>query len=70
MKLYEARLKRADWRKSSYCAAGECAEIIRKGGKIIFRSSLAPRTVVTLHTSEGFRALRMGIQAGEFDDLG
>lgn len=68
MKLYEIRPKRVVWRKSSFCAAGECAELAQKDGAILLRSSQAPRVVVT-YTAEEFRALRLGIQSGEFDDL-
>jgi Domain of unknown function (DUF397) len=59
---------RAVWRRSSYCYSGECAEITREDGMILVRSSMAPGAVVT-YTPEEFRALRLGIKAGEFDDL-
>jgi hypothetical protein len=62
------RPKRVAWRKSSFCVQGECAEVTHKDGMILVRSSLAPRTVVR-YTPEEFRALRLGIKAGEFDDL-
>lgn len=69
MKLYRVqRPKRVAWRKSSFCVQGECAEVARKDGMIMLRSSLAPRAVVR-YTPEEFRALRLAIQAGEFDDL-
>ena len=69
MKLYVAkRRKGARWRRSSFCAANECAELASEDGMIMLRSSLAPGAVVT-YTPEEFRALRLGIQAGEFDDL-
>jgi hypothetical protein len=35
---------------------------------ILVRSSMAPGAVVK-YTPEEFRALRLGIKAGEFDDL-
>jgi hypothetical protein len=69
MRLYEMRSKPIAWRKSSFCAAGECAEIAKEGDKILLRSTLAPRAVVK-YTPEEFRALRLGFQSGEFDDLG
>ena len=68
MKLYELRPMKAVWRRSSFCATSECAEVTRKDGMILLRSSLAPRVVVK-YTPEEFRALRLGFQAGEFDDL-
>ncbi len=68
MRLYAMRSERTAWRKSSYCAQGECAEIAKKDDTILLRSTLAPGAVVT-YTLEEFRALRLGIQSGEFDDL-
>jgi hypothetical protein len=67
MKLYDMKQNML-WRKSSFCAAGECAEIGRKDGLILIRNSQSPAVVVT-YTPEEFRALRLGIQSGEFDDL-
>jgi Domain of unknown function (DUF397) len=68
MKSFDVQPKRAAWRRSSFCAATECAEITRQDNMIVLRSSLAPRRVVK-YTPEEFRALRLGMQAGEFDDL-
>jgi Domain of unknown function (DUF397) len=68
MKLFELRPRQAAWRRSSFCATGECAEIGRRNGKILVRSSLAPRVVVK-YSLEEFDALVQGIRAGEFDDL-
>lgn len=69
MSLYRVqRSKAGSWRKSSFCVQGECAEVARKDGMIVLRSSVAPRKLVR-YTPEEFRALLRGIQAGEFDDL-
>jgi|HubBroStandDraft_4_1064222.scaffolds.fasta_scaffold1329113_1 hypothetical protein len=68
MRLYEMRSKTVVWRKSSFCAAGECAEVAKEQDMILLRSTLAPGVVVR-YTLEEFRALRLGFQAGEFDDL-
>jgi Domain of unknown function (DUF397) len=69
MKLYElSRSRRLVWRRASACAGGECAEVARTDDMIVLRSSLAPRRVIK-YTPEEFRALRLGMQAGEFDDL-
>jgi hypothetical protein len=68
MKLRELRPRQAVWRRSSYCANHECAEVVRRDDDILMRSSLAPWAVVR-YTPEEFRALRLGFQAGEFDDL-
>jgi hypothetical protein len=69
MRLYEMRSKQIAWRKSSFCAAGECAEIAEKDDMILMRSTLAPH-VVLKYTVDEWRALRLGIQSGEFDDIG
>jgi len=68
MKSYDVRPKRAAWRRPSFCAASECAEIRRKGNRILVRSSVAPWKVVK-YTPDEFRALQLAIRAGEFDDL-
>ncbi len=68
MKLYEVRPRSAAWRRSSFCASGECAEIRRKGHKVLVRSSVVPWKVVK-YTTDEFRALQLAIKAGEFDDL-
>lgn len=68
MKLYELRPKRVAWRRSSFCAAGECAELAQDGDVILLRSSVTPRVVIK-YTRDEFRALRLAIQSGEFDDF-
>jgi len=69
MKRYEGkRYKSITWRRSSFCAQGECAEVTRRHGLILLRSSLAPREVVS-YTPAGFRALQLRVKAGEFDHL-
>jgi Domain of unknown function (DUF397) len=65
----ERRPQRVAWRKSSFCVQGECAEVAYKNGMVLLRSSLAPRAVVK-YTPAEFQALKLGIRAGEFDDLG
>jgi hypothetical protein len=55
-------------RRSSSHGIGEYAVITREGDKILVRNSLAPGKVVT-YTQDEFRALRLAILAGEFDDL-
>jgi hypothetical protein len=41
---------------------------VRTQDEILLRSSQEPRVIVK-YTPEEFRALRLGFQAGEFDDL-
>jgi hypothetical protein len=69
MTLFEIRAEQPVWRKSSFCAAGECAELAQQGEMILMRSSLAPHAIVK-YTADEFRALRLSFQSGEFDDLG
>jgi hypothetical protein len=69
MNRYEGkRYKGMAWRRSSFCAQGECAEVARRDGLILLRSSLAPREVIA-YTPAGFRELQLRIKAGEFDHL-
>jgi hypothetical protein len=69
MILDQIRSRPIVWRKSSYCAAGECIEIAQKNDVILMRSTLAPRAVVRFTAAE-WRAFSQGLQAGEFRDLG
>ena len=59
----------AGWRRSSYCAGGECAEVSgMDSGLVAVRSSLRPGEVVTL-SGPAFAGLLRAIRDGEFDDL-
>jgi hypothetical protein len=55
-----------NWRKSSFCQQGECAELAREGDEILLRSTRAPGQVVRLTTAE-WQALVRGIRAHEFE---
>lgn len=69
MKLYRLHsANRVAWRKSSFCVQGECAEVARRDNVILMRSSISPRKLVR-YTPEEFKALLLGMRAGEFDDL-
>jgi Domain of unknown function (DUF397) len=68
MRQSGASLNALNWNKASFCSSGECAEIARDGDMILMRSTLAP-SIVIKYTAEEFHALRLGFQAGEFDDL-
>jgi Domain of unknown function (DUF397) len=57
------------WRRPSYCAGGECAEIAEIEGMIAMRSSTEPNSVVC-YTPDEWQALVQAIKAGEFADLG
>jgi hypothetical protein len=70
MRLYELRRSEPTvWRKSSYCAAGECLEVTHKGDAVLLRSNRAPRTVIRL-SKEEWQAFSNGVTAGDFADIG
>lgn len=56
------------WRKSSYCAQGECVEVGALNGRILMRDSKNPGPVLSFSADE-FRAFALGLRAGEYDDL-
>lgn len=57
------------WRKSSYCAAGECVEVAEQSdGSILIRSSIKERILnVKQLTRSEFAALAASIKSGEFE---
>jgi len=57
------------WRRSSFCASGECVEIAMSDGMILMRDSKAPHVLPLTYTQDEFRAFVRGVVAGEFDDL-
>ena len=73
MRLYELRQSRPTaptaWRRSSYCAAGECLEVTQKGDAVLLRSNRAPRTIIRL-SKEEWQAFSSGLTAGDFADIG
>lgn len=56
------------WRRSSFCAQGECVEVAVSGDAVLIRDSKDPGPVQVYSAAE-FRALALGIRAGEYDDL-
>jgi hypothetical protein len=56
------------WRRSSFCASGECVEVSAQDGMIILRNSKNPAAVVR-YSGREWRSFLLGIKAGEFDDL-
>jgi len=69
MRIFDFRAERVVWRKPSFCSGGECPEIAEKDGRVLVRSTLAPRAVARL-TPEEFRDLQLAIRNHEYDDLG
>ncbi len=57
------------WRRSSFCASGECVEIAARDGKVLIRDSKAPESGVLTYSAEEFRSFIRGVTAGEFSDL-
>jgi hypothetical protein len=66
-----SRRRAADpaWRKSSFCASGECVEVSQQDGLVVLRNSKNPDVVLRC-TSEEWRSFVAGIKAGECGDLG
>jgi hypothetical protein len=58
------------WLKATgYCQSSECAEVARRDGEILVRSSRSPAAVVRLTAAE-WSAFVAGINAGDFSDFG
>jgi hypothetical protein len=68
MKRYERDADQREWRRSSFCQSGECAEVLADEAVILVRSSRNPDLVVEL-TLEEWGAFADGIRAGEFDGM-
>jgi hypothetical protein len=58
----------SEWQKPSFCASGECPELMLDGDYVLLRSSLNPETVIRV-PREQYRAMRKAIAEGEFDDF-
>ncbi len=58
------------WRKSSFCASGECIEVAAQSGMIVLRDSKEPSGGMLRYTTEEWQSFVKGIKAGEFDHLG
>jgi hypothetical protein len=56
----------SQWRRSTACEAGTCAEVKFDGDDVLLRSSLNPDATIRL-TAEEWRVFRAGIVAGEFE---
>ena len=55
-----------EWRRSSRCADGACAEVMDDGaGGVLLRSSLHQEVVVRLTVDE-WSAFRAGVKRGDF----
>ena len=57
------------WRRSSFCASGECVEVATRGGMVLIRDSKAPGAGVLTYSADEFRSFIRGVVAGQFNDL-
>jgi hypothetical protein len=61
------RRPQLDWRKSSFCASGECLELASSDDVFFVRNSTDPRKVISCNAEE-LAAFAKGLAAGEFAD--
>jgi hypothetical protein len=54
-----------EWKSSSFCADGACAQVKTSGETVSVRSTTEPDTVVVFTIAE-WEALKAGIRNGEF----
>jgi hypothetical protein len=66
---HEALSMPLSWRKSSFCANTECAEVAARDGVIYMRNSAHPSNGGVAQSVQSWRDLVQAIKAGEFDDL-
>ena len=58
------------WRRSTFCASGECVEVaVSDGGAILVRDSKVPQSEPLSFTQDEFRAFVLGAAAGQYNDL-
>ena len=55
------------WRRASFCASGECVEVVRRDGMILMRDSKEPQGLLLHYTTEEWQSFVSGVKAGEFD---
>jgi hypothetical protein len=57
------------FRKSSFCASGECLEVGQRKDLIILRDSTRPRGTLLHYDAGAWRFFVDQVKAGELDDL-
>ncbi len=57
------------WRRSSFCASGECVEVAVRDGMVLVRDSKSPQSGALAYSADEFRSFVRGVIAGEFSDL-
>ena len=65
----EAATHGLTWRRSSFCASGECVEIAARDGMVLVRDSKAPLAGTLSFNADEFRTFVRAVVAGEFNDL-
>jgi hypothetical protein len=65
----QSRVLGSAWRRSSFCAGGECVEVSRQGEFIAVRNSSAPEDVLRC-TPTQFRSFVRAVKSDWFDNLG
>jgi hypothetical protein len=64
--MSEATMSEAmEWRRSSFCADGTCAEIKIDGDVVLLRSTIRPESTVEFTLAE-WAALKAAVVNGEF----
>lgn len=56
------------WRRSTFCASGECVEVAAENGMILIRDSKLPEMILRVSVGD-FQAFARGVRAGQFDDI-
>lgn len=57
------------WRRSSFCASGECVEVASYEGMVLMRDSKAPQAGTLRFSADEFDVFVRGAVAGEFSNL-
>jgi Domain of unknown function (DUF397) len=57
------------WRRSSFCATGDCLQVAEHDQMILIRDSKDPSQPPLTITRAELKAFADGIKAGELDDL-
>jgi hypothetical protein len=66
----DPELSRAEWRKSTASASGECAEVAFIAGSVLMRHSQSPSGAVLTFSPAEWTAFLTGVRNGEFDLAG
>ena len=59
-------LEQPEWRKSSYCSAGNCVEVAQVAEQVLVRDSKNPAAAPLAFTAEEWSAFVRGVNDGQF----